>query len=181
MPNVWTNIVEQLNRAQMYRTWRLTSTNVCCVHSNIYGLGNIHWIRYLTAVDSFHSTSSAIHTYHWMTSVSVHIPLVTYGRNSSSIGKEPVPKLRPIFNSKRTSTTSSLVSPAEQGGIIFSTNPFQGHVTVVLVCCIIEWEPDITCTWEIWYVLIITTTTTGEKTAFWSLTPKHVTFKLRLP
>ena len=30
------------------------------VHSNIYDLGNIHSIRYLTVVDPFHSTSSAV-------------------------------------------------------------------------------------------------------------------------
>ena len=24
----------------------------------------------------------------------------------------------------------------------------QGHTTVVRICCTIEWEPDITCTWE---------------------------------
>ena len=32
-------LVEQNNSVQ---TMSLTSTSVCCVHSNVYGLGNIH-------------------------------------------------------------------------------------------------------------------------------------------
>ena len=43
----------------------------------------------------------------------------------------------------RRSATSSLVSHTEQGSITF-TNLLQGHKTVVLVYCTIEWEPD-TC------------------------------------
>ena len=78
------------------------------------------------------------------TSGSVEIPLGTRTGNSSSIGEEPVPYGIPTI---RRSTTSSLVSYAEQGIMTF-TNVLQDHDTVVLVCCISEWEPDITCTWE---------------------------------
>ena len=46
-----------------------------CVHSYIYGLGNIHCIRYLTAVDPFHSTSSAVYKYHHLTPGAVEIPV----------------------------------------------------------------------------------------------------------
>ena len=35
-------------------------TSVCCIHSNVYGLGDIHCIRYLTAVDPFLSASNAV-------------------------------------------------------------------------------------------------------------------------
>ena len=48
-----------------------------CIHSNVYGLGNIHCIRYLTAVDPFHSTSSAVQMHHHLTSASIEIPLIT--------------------------------------------------------------------------------------------------------
>ena len=65
-------------------------TSACCVHSNVYGLCNIHWIRYLTAVDPSHSTSSAVHKYHTLISGSVEIPLLTTAGNFSSIGKVPV-------------------------------------------------------------------------------------------
>ena len=126
-------------------------TRSCWVHSNVYGLGNIHWIRYQTAVDPFHSTSSAVQKYLHMTSGSVDIPLGTWTGNSSFIGEEPVPySLLPCSISIRTSATSSLVSHAEQGIITF-TNVLQEHNTVVLVCSISDWEPDIcTCTWEGW-------------------------------
>ena len=58
----------------------------------------------------------------------------------------------------RRSATSSEVSHTEQSSIIFS-NVFQGHKTVVLVCCTIEWEPYIPCTWEVWIFVLITTST----------------------
>ena len=35
-------------------------TSVCCIHSNVYGLCDIHCIRYLTVVDPTHSTSPAV-------------------------------------------------------------------------------------------------------------------------
>ena len=76
--------------------------------------------------------------------------------HTSSIGKEPVPFARPFFTSTRRSATSSLVSYTAQGTIIPSTNVFQGHTTVVLVCCTIKWEPDITCTCEIEYSKVCT-------------------------
>ena len=41
------------------------------------GLSNIHCIRYLTVVDPFHSTSSAVQTYHHLTSGSVDTRLIT--------------------------------------------------------------------------------------------------------
>ena len=119
-------------------------TSAFWIHSNVYGLDNIHCIRYLTAVDSFHSTSSAVHNYHHLTSASVEIPLPTCTGNTSSIGEVPASY---GATSKRRSTTSSLVSYAEQS-ITTITNILQPHDTVVLVCCISEWEPDITCTWE---------------------------------
>ena len=131
-----------------YCTWVLTSTSVCCVHSNVYDLGNIHRSWYLTAVDPFHSTSSAIQTYYWLTSVSVEIPLATFGRNSSSIGEKPVTSCWSHSTIIRRHTTCSLIGHAEQGSIIVITNVLQSHDTVVLVHCTIEWEPDITCTWE---------------------------------
>ena len=123
-------------------------TRAWWVHSNVYGLGNIHCIRYLTAVDPFHSTTSAVQTYHHLISGSVEIPLVNWTRNSNSIGEEPVPYGRPIFTSIRRSAASSLVSYTEQGIITTFTNVLQDHDTVVLVCCTFEWEPDITWTWE---------------------------------
>ena len=46
------------------------------------------------------------------------------------------------------SATSSQVSQAKQGSILF-TNVLQGHNTVVLVCCTIQWEQDITCTQKV--------------------------------
>ena len=120
----------------------MSLTPACWVHSNGYVLGNIHWIMYLTAVDPILSTLSAVQTYHHLISGSVEIPLLTTAENSSSIGKVPVPFGR-LF------VTSSLVSYTEKGIIPF-TNVLQGHTTVVLVCSTIEWEPDITCTWEVW-------------------------------
>ena len=71
-------------------------TSACWVHSNVYGLVNIHCIRYHTVVDPFHSTSSAVHTYHHLISGSVEVPLVPWSRNPSFIGKEPVSQGRPI-------------------------------------------------------------------------------------
>ena len=120
------------------------------VHSNGYVLGNVHWIRYLTAVDPILSTSFAVQTYHHLTSGSVEIWLLTIAGNSSSIGQEPVPFGRPIHTIIRWSATSSLVSYTEKGIVISFTNVLQGYTTVVLVYCTIEWEPDITCTWEVW-------------------------------
>ena len=169
----------------------MSLTCACWVHSNVYVLGNIHWIRYLTAVDPILSTLSAVQTYHHLISGSVEIWLLTLAENSSSIGKVPVPFGRLILISIRWSATSSLVSYTEKGivisftnvlqgyttvvpfgrlilisirwsatsslisytekGIVISfTNVLQGYTTVVLVCCTIEWEPDITCTWEVW-------------------------------
>ena len=110
-------------------------TSSSCVNSNGYGLGHTCCIRYHTTVDSSHSTSPAVQTYNTLTSASENFPLGTTARNSSSIGKEPVPWCIRIL------ATSSLVSYAEQGIITF-TNVLWGHKTVVLVCCTIEWEPD---------------------------------------
>ena len=50
-------------------------TSTCCIHSNVYGLGDIHYIRDLTAVDSILSTSPAVHMYYHLTSCSVEVPL----------------------------------------------------------------------------------------------------------
>ena len=116
-------------------------TSVCCVNSNGYCLGNTCCIRYRTTVDSSHSTSPAVQTYHTSTSASENIPPDTIARNSSSIGEEPVPYGITI----RMSTTSRLVSYTEQDTITF-TNVLQGHKTVVLVGCTSEPEPDVTFT-----------------------------------
>ena len=120
----------------------MSLTSACCVHSNVDGLGNICWIRYLTVVDPLHSISSAVHTYRHINSGSVEIRLVTSTENSRFIGKKTVSWGRSI-----RSATSTEISYTEQGIIPF-TNVLQGHTTVVLVCCTIEWEPDITCTWK---------------------------------
>ena len=122
----------------------MSLTPACWVHSNVYVLVDIHWIRYLTAVDPILSTSSAVQTYRHLLSSSVEIRQLTTAGNSSSIGKVSVSFGRPIWFA-----TSSLVSYTVQGIIPF-TNVLQGHTTVVLVCCTIEWEPDITCTCEVW-------------------------------
>ena len=127
----------------------MSLTPACWVHSNVDVLENTLWIRYLTAVDPILSTSSAVQKYHHLTSGSVEIQWLTTAGNSSSIGEEPVPFGRPILTSIRWSATSSLVSYTVKGIIPF-TNVLQGHTTVVLVCSTIEWEPDITCTWEVW-------------------------------
>ena len=119
----------------------LTSRSVCSiVHSNVYGLVNIHCIRYHTVVDSFHSTLPPLQKYHTLTSSSMKVPLYTTARNSSSIGEEPVP---PGINNGK-SATSSQVSYTQQGIITF-TNVLQEHNTIVLVVCTSEYEPH---TWE---------------------------------
>ena len=125
---------------QCVQTMSLTSSSVCWVHSNVYCLVNIHWIRYLTAVDAILSTTSAVQKYHHLASGSIEIPLVTSAGNSSSIGKNPVPS---SIAEIRSTTTISFVNYTVQGIILF-TNVLQGHKTVVLVCCSSEWEPDIT-------------------------------------
>ena len=102
-------------------------TGVCCVDSNIYSLGKIHCIRYLTLVDSCHSTSPAIHKYYHLISDSVEVPLCACTGNSSSIGEEPVPNGRTDFTSSiRSLATSSFVSYTQQG-IGPLSNVLQGH------------------------------------------------------
>ena len=120
-------------------------TSACCVYSNIYGLSDIHCIRYLTVVNSIHSTSPPVQKYHHMISGSVHVPVSSTTTNSSSIGEVPVPSDTP--HGTRLAT-NRLFSSAEQGSIITYTNVLKGHITVVLVYCTIEWEPDITDTWK---------------------------------
>ena len=140
------SVVEQNRRVHVLLT------SACWVHSNVFGLVNIHCIRYLTAVDPLFSTSSALQMYHHLTSGSVEIPLGTWTGNSSSIGEEPVPYGRLTI---RLSATSSLVSYAEQGIIIFA-NVLQGHITVVLVWCTFEyysWEGDINVIMFIYWLI----------------------------
>ena len=124
-------------------TQSLALTSACWVHSNVYGLENIHCIRYHTTVDSIHSTSPPVKKYCTRTSCPADVPQTTTCWNSSSIGKEPVPYDRPSFTSIRRSTTSRLVSHTEQGIIPF-TNLLQAHKTVVLVGCTSEPETDCT-------------------------------------
>ena len=132
---------------QCVQTMSLTSTTSCWVHSNVYGLG--HWVRSVTTIYPLHSTSSTVHTYHHVTSGYVDVCLLVWWciiGNSRSIGKVPVSQCW-HSPSKITCATSTLVCSAEQGSIIF-TNVLQCHITVVLVCCTIEWEPDTPYTWE---------------------------------
>ena len=86
--HILTTVPLQLNRTKRLQQMSLTIS--CCVHFNVYGLGNVHGTSYLTAVDPILSTSSAVHTYHHVTSGSVKIPLLTITENSSPIGKVPV-------------------------------------------------------------------------------------------
>ena len=120
--------------------WKWLTNSI--VHSNVYGLDNILWIRYLTAVGSLLSTSSALQAYYHVTSCSVKVPVVTTARNSSSIGKEPVPFGNPP-TSIRISATIMVVSYAEQGMITF-TDVLQDHMTVVLVCFTSQFKLDAT-------------------------------------
>ena len=121
-------------------TKSLSLTSASRVHSNVYGLCDIHYIRYHTTVDSSHSTSPPVQIYHHLTSSSVEVPGDTTARNSSSIGEEPVP-YDSWPNGIRRSATSSLVSYTNQGITTF-TNVLQGHKTVVLVGCTFEGESD---------------------------------------
>ena len=99
----------------------LLLTSVCCIHSNVYGLGDIQCIRYLTAVDSILTpTGSSVQIYHHMTSCAVDVRLITTARNPSSIGGVPVPQVRP------TLATITIVSHTEQDIIIIFTNVLQG-------------------------------------------------------
>ena len=125
-------------------TQSLALTVACWVHSNVYGLVNIHCIRYLTTVDSSHSTSPPVKKYCTLTSCPADVPHTTTCWNSSSIGKEPVP-YGWLSNgvSIRRSTTSRLVSHTEQDITPF-TNLLQAHKTVVLVGCTSEPETDCT-------------------------------------
>ena len=121
--------------------WKWLTSSI--VHSNVYGLDNIHCIMYNTTVDSLCSTSSAVQAYHHVTSGSMKVPLVTTARNSSSIGEEPVPNDRPHFTSIRTPTTITKVSNAEQSLTAF-TDVLQGNNTVVMVGYTIEYKLDTT-------------------------------------
>ena len=120
--------------------WKWLTNSI--VHSNVYGLSNILVIRYLTAVGSLHSTSSALQAYHHVTSGSVKVPVVTTARNSSSIGEVPVPIGVPL-TSIRILATIMVVSYAEQGMITF-TDVLQEHKTVVLVGFTFEFKLDAT-------------------------------------
>ena len=164
----------------------MSLTTTCCVHSNVNGLVNTCWIRYLTTVDPLHSTSSALHMYLHVTSGSVEIPLLTVTGNSSFIGKKPVSWGRSSLNIWMLATSTE-ISYTEQGIIIPFTNVLQGHTTVVLVCCTIEWEPDITCTWKesdinvtmlkpLLYVFKVIVETTA--THLWMIPLKSETFLL---
>ena len=120
--------------------WKWLTNSI--VHTNVYNLSNILCVRYLTAVGSLHSTSSALQVYHHVTSGSVKVPVVTTARNSSSVGEVPVPTGRPP-TSIRISATIMVVSYAEQGMTTFM-DVLQEHKTVVLVCFTLEFKPDAT-------------------------------------
>ena len=144
----WGNVTLLKHMYALQKSWTeqkctyILLTSAWCVHSNVYSLGNIQWISYLAVVDAIHHTSSAVQTYHHLTSGSVEIPLLITAWNFSSIGEEPVSAARLIAGCHYVSYTVK--------SIITFTNVLQGHTTVVLVCCTIEWKPDITCTWEVW-------------------------------
>ena len=91
------------------RTVHVQLTSVCRVHSNVYGLGNIHWIRYVTAIDPILSTSFALHKDHHLTSGSVKVPVCTFSTsiNPSPIWEKPVTHVSPHSTSVRTLATSS--------------------------------------------------------------------------
>ena len=105
-------------------------TSLCCVHSNVYCLSDIHCIKYLTMVYSIHSTSPALHFPMYV----VEIPPNNLAGNSSFIGEEPVPY-------DRTGTRSYA-----REAITIIANVLQSHKTVVLVGCTSEPAPGITCT-----------------------------------
>ena len=115
-------------------------TTACCVHSNVYGLINTCCIRYLTVIDSIHSTSPPVHIYHTLTSESVELPHLTHVDNPSSIRVVPVTQDTPTWN-LGSSTASCVVSHTEQGSIKTFTNVLQVYEIVVLVCCTSKWEP----------------------------------------
>ena len=75
---------------QNRNTQTMSLTSACCVHSNVHGLDNTPWIRYHTAVDPLHSTSSAVQKYHHPISGPVQIQPVSSAGNSSFIGEVPV-------------------------------------------------------------------------------------------
>ena len=117
--SLFCNMCKHCSRVE--QSWNVQTSSLtsgCWVHSNVYGLGNIHWIRYHTAVDPIHSTSSAVQMYPQFTFGSVEIPQLITAGNFSSIGKKPVLFAITI----RFSTTSSEFSPAEQGTIPTFTN-----------------------------------------------------------
>ena len=122
-------------------------TCACCVHCNVCSLLITLFIKYLTVVDSIHTTSSPVQKYHHMISCSVEVPLATTARNSSSIGKEPVP-LGFLHNgiSIRRSTTRSIVSGTVQGITVIIINVLHSHNTVVIEYCTFECEPNFTQT-----------------------------------
>ena len=120
----------------MLMCWKWLTSSI--IHSNVYGLDNILCIRYLTAVDSLRSTSSAVQAYHHVTSGSVKVPVASSARNSSSIGEKPVPYSTSHIISIIRMATRRLVSHAEQAIIISFTNVLQDHKTVVPVRCISE-------------------------------------------
>ena len=82
-----------MNETGATQSLSLTSMRVCStVHSNVYGLVNIHCIRYHTMVDSIHSTSPPVQKYHTLTSGSVEShwtplegTLVPLGKNQFSL------------------------------------------------------------------------------------------------
>ena len=125
-----------LNSNWLYSNFKLhfhiLLTSACCVDSNIYSLGKIHCIKYLTMVDSCHSTCPAMHKYYHLISGSVEVPLCAScifnncTGNSSFIGEEPVPYVGLDFTSIRRSATSSFVSYTQQG-IGPLSNVLQGH------------------------------------------------------
>ena len=103
-----------------------TLTCIVSVYTNVQSLVDIHCIRYLTAVNSIHSTSPPLQKYRHITSGSVEAPVATTARNSSSIRKVPVPYGTRI----RRSATNRFVSQAEQGSTTF-TNMVQEYKTMV--------------------------------------------------
>ena len=84
-------------------------TSACCIHSNVYGLGNIHCIRYHTRVHSSYSTSPPVHVFHHLTWGTVEIPPYAWccTGKCSTIGEGPISHGRPHFTGIRMSATSS--------------------------------------------------------------------------
>ena len=117
----------------------ISLTSACWVHSNVYGLDKTKCIRYQTTVDPFCSTSSAVQIYHHLTSGSVEIPLVNWGRNSGPIGEEPVPYNHSIVWEGRQQTVWLVMQSRAS-----SPSPMSSRVTILLFWYVVPLSENLT-------------------------------------